>query len=52
LTETCDEDLPALITNVETTCSAVPHMATTMVIQKYLREKELLPQEHLVDVGW
>jgi transposase len=52
LTETCDEDQPLLITNVETTTSASLDLEWTDTIHQHLREKDLLPQEHLVDGGY
>ena len=52
LTETCDEELPHLITHVETTPATTPdfHLATT--IHQALADKELLPREHLLDAGY
>ena len=52
LTETCEDDLPALITNVETTFSTVPDVKMTEAIHGHLEEKDLLPKEHLVDAGY
>jgi len=52
LTETCDADLPLLITNVETTTSASLDLEWTDTIHQHLQEKELLPKEHLVDGGY
>jgi transposase len=52
LTETCDEDLPHLVTNVETTPATTPDNAVTSTIHQHLDEKGLLPQEHLVDTGY
>jgi transposase len=52
LTETCEEDLPMLITNVETTCSTTTDVEMTEVIHQHLEEKDLLPGEHLVDAGY
>jgi len=52
LTETCDEDLPLLITNVETTTSASLDLQWTDTIHQHLQEKDLLPSEHLVDAGY
>jgi transposase len=52
LTETCDEDQPLLITNVETTTSASLDLQWTDTIHQHLQEKELLPSEHLVDAGY
>ncbi|MCB0191914.1 MAG: IS1182 family transposase [Anaerolineae bacterium] len=52
LTETCDDDRPRLITNVETTPASTPDIELTQPIQAHLAQKELLPQEHLLDTGY
>ncbi len=52
LTETCDEELPHLITDVQTTVPDVSDAVLTEPIQRKLAEKGLLPQEHLVDSGY
>lgn len=52
LTETCDEDQPLLITNVETTTSASLDLEWTDTIHRHLQEKDLLPKDHLVDAGY
>src|SRR5262249_33113639 len=52
LTETCDEQLPHLITDVQTTVPEVSDAALTEPIQRKLAEKGLLPHEHLVDSGY
>lgn len=52
LSETCDEGLPRLITNVETTASTTPDGAMTETIHEHLEEKGLLPGEHLIDAGY
>jgi transposase len=52
LTETCDEDLPHLITHVVTTEASTPDWNVTAVIHPALAEKELLPAEHLLDAGY
>jgi transposase len=51
-TETCDEDAPRLIVNVETTPATTPddHMAD--VVHQSLKKRDLLPSEHLVDKGY
>lgn len=51
LTETCDVDLPHLITHVETTLATVPD-AQLPAIHQALARKELLPNEHIVDAGY
>lgn len=52
VTEACDDDLPHLITNVETSQSTTPDMEMTAIIHAHLAEKGLLPQEHLLDAGY
>jgi transposase len=52
LSETCDEQLPRLITNVHTTVAAAQDVSCTDDIQKSLQEKDLLPARHLVDSGY
>ncbi len=52
LTETCDEDYPNLIVNVETTPATTVDGEMTQVIHEKLSEKELLPQQHLVDSAY
>ncbi len=52
LTETCDDDLPHLVTNVETTQAPVADQTMTSIIQAHLAQKDLLPSEHIVDTGY
>jgi transposase len=52
LTETCDPDLPSLITNVETTDATVTDYEMTPVIHEHLAQRDLLPGEHLLDSGY
>jgi transposase len=52
LTETCDDDLPQLITNVETTAAPVADGDATPTIHAALQKRELLPQTHIVDTGF
>jgi transposase len=52
ITETCEDDLPSLITNVETSPSTSPDVALTQTIHQHLEEKDLLPGEHLLDQGY
>ena len=52
LTETCDEDTPNLITNVETTTAIVPDGNMTLAIHDKLADKGLLPKEHYVDAAY
>jgi transposase len=52
LTETCEDELPLLITNVETCASTTTDGALTEIIHQHLAEKDMLPEEHLVDQGY
>jgi transposase len=52
LTETCEANLPSLITNVETTCSTTTDVEMMQTIHQHLAEKDLHPKEHLVDAGY
>ncbi|GAC1390199.1 MAG: hypothetical protein NVS4B11_06180 [Ktedonobacteraceae bacterium] len=52
LTETCDEELPYLITHVETTAATTYDGAVTETIRTALAAKGLLPEEHIVDSGY
>jgi transposase len=52
LTETCDEDLPHLIVNVETSHAATGDVEFTETIQQSLEQKKLSPHEHFVDSGF
>ena len=52
LTETCEEDLPLLITHVETTASCVADGEVTPDIHCALQKKGLLPRPHIVDTGY
>lgn len=52
LTETCDEQLPHIITNVETTSAVVQDVSLTEQIHQSLQAKQLLPSEHLMDGGF
>ena len=51
LTETCDEELPHLITHVETTPATTYDGAVTETIHVALEAKGMLPEEHIVDSG-
>jgi transposase len=51
LTEAYDDDLPRLITNVETS-AAISGGALTPVINRHLAGQGLLPEAHLVDTGF
>ena len=52
LTETCDDDLPHLITHVETTSAPLSDLAALPRIHETLQRHELLPERHLVDTGY
>lgn len=52
LTETCDPEHPRLITQVTTTVATVHDCKATNVIQQSLDNGDLLPEEHLVDMGY
>ena len=52
ITEICDEDSPHFITHVQTTLSTVTDEAVVEPIHKSLSEKSLLPEEHLMDLGY
>ncbi len=51
-TETCDEELPHLITHVQTTTAAVPDDQVLEAVHQALAEREILPDVHLVDAGY
>lgn len=52
LTETCDDETPHLITHVETTTATATDEAALAPIHQALKERDLLPAEHLVDAGY
>jgi hypothetical protein len=52
LTETCDEQRPNLITNVETTSAAVADDAVTEHIRERLAQRQLVPDKHIADTGF
>jgi transposase len=52
LTETCEEDLPRVIVNVETTPATTPDDNMLEVVHQSLQKRDLLPGEHLVDKGY
>ncbi len=52
LTETCDEQMPHLITHVETTPATTYDGAVMETIHAALEAKALLPEEHVVDSGY
>lgn len=52
LTESCDEDLPHLITDVQTTPAPLSDFDMTPQIQASLASHDLLPQDLLLDMGY
>jgi transposase len=52
LSESCDADLPHLITNVETTSAPTADADVTPLIHASLAQRDLLPSVHLVDAGF
>lgn len=52
LTETCDEDTPHLITDVQTTVATTTDFELLPTIQAGLAGRQLLPGEQLVDTGY
>jgi transposase len=52
LTETCEEDLPNLITNVATTAGPIADGDSTEPIHESLKKKDLLPATHIVDTSY
>lgn len=51
-TETCDDDLPNLITHVETTLATEQDSDVIPRIHQALDQRDLLPSEHIVDTGY
>ena len=51
-TQTCDEDAPQLITHVETAPAPTPDEKALCKVHTDLAEKNLLPNQHLVDAGY
>jgi transposase len=52
LTETCDEDLPRLLTNVAVSSAPVADFHLTELIHGSLKKKGLLPTQHLAETGF
>src|SRR3954454_5863463 len=52
LSETCDEGLPRIITEVQTTAGPVADGDVTAPIHTALQDKGLLPAQHMVDTGY
>lgn len=52
ITETCEEGLPNIITDVQTTPGPVADGDATPLIHEALKGKDLLPETQLVDTGY
>jgi transposase len=52
LSESCDEELPHLIVNVETTAATATDYEMTPEIHDHLTKRDLVPGEHLLDKGY
>lgn len=52
VTETCDDDMPHLITHVETTIAPQSDADMTEPIHEALAAKDCLPDRHLADAGY
>ena len=52
LTETCDEDTPHIVTDVDTTPATTVDHAVTGDVQRRLAQRGLTPREHLVDTAY
>ncbi|MGO8949120.1 MAG: IS1182 family transposase [Ktedonobacterales bacterium] len=51
-TETCDEDLPRLMTQVTTTIAPIPDRHALPETHARLAQRDVLPAQHLVDAGY
>jgi transposase len=52
VTESCDDDLPHLITDVGTTIAPASDVDQLVPIQERLASRQLPPSEHVVDTGY
>ena len=52
LTETCEPDLPELIVQVTTRLGPRPDVKDTLSLEQELDQRQLLPQDHLLDGGY
>lgn len=52
LTETCEPDLPELVVQVKTRLAPRPDVKDTRAVQQELEQRQLLPDEHLLDGGY
>ena len=51
LSESCDDDMPHVITNVHLSAATEQDVSTTPQVHAQLKQKNLLPDTHLVDAG-
>ena len=52
LSETCDPDMPRVITNVETTDATADDVEMTQAIHRHLDKRRLASAEHVADAGY
>ena len=52
LSESCDDDMPHLLTNTHTTTASVHEALCTKLIQQKLVDKGLTPEQHLTDSAY
>ncbi len=52
LTETCEDGLPRIITDVQTAPAPVADGEATPIIHETLEEKDLLPERQFVGTGY
>ncbi|MCX5356422.1 transposase, partial [Streptomyces mirabilis] len=52
LTETCEPDVPHVITQVATTDAVVADTEMTEPVHQTLTDRDLLPEVHVVDAGY
>lgn len=52
VTETCDDDLPHLITDIGTTIAPASDVDQLVPIQERLASRQLPPSQHVVDTGY
>ncbi len=52
LSETCDDDLPRIITHVHTTSGPIADGDVTTPVHHALQSKGLLPTQHIADTGY
>jgi len=51
-TETCDDDMPSVVTDVDTTVATTVDHAVTAAVQARLAARGLTPREHLADTSY